>query len=229
MNIKNFCLMALVAVGTVTSLSGCGGGSDEDKGDGYVSAKKFAAGAVSVYAMNTRALEIIPTNKRSNKPSNSAIELPPTTVSGDDVVSYETTDSVLCDGSIGVRGGEHYQAELLYQVSGDKVGCIQPTVIDRSGLRDPYFLNACGFLSFSDVSDGDLYMSTSDRFVTAAMDSYTIQVLLNFQTRMMTVYTSASGFRILYYDENQQIVTTRVSDQRVLTAKSTTPYIVEKR
>lgn len=221
MNIKSFCAVALAAVGAVVSLSGCGGG-DENQGDNYVSLRKFAAGAVTIYSVNTRSLEIVPTGKISNQYS-SVIEIPPSIAAGEST-QYQVDGSVLCSGYIGVRGVQHYQAELLYQVSGEDVGCIQPIILESGSLDDTPMLNALGYATWKKEDDGDYVTTLYKRIIVNKWGELGLRVLLNFKTGRMTIYSSGAGFEVTYEDG-----TTGIYPGELLQAEVTFPYIVEKR
>lgn len=222
MNIKSFCAVALAAVGAVVSLSGCGGGGDENREDSYVSLKKFAAGAVTIYSVNTRSLEIVPTGKISNQHS-SVIEIPPSIAEGEST-QYQVDGSVLCSGSIGVRGVQRYQAELLYQVSGEDVGCIRPIILDGGSLDDTPMLNALGYATWKDDEDNYYYGTLYNRLIVNKWGELGLRILLNFKTGRMTIYTSGAGFNVTY--ENG---TTGIYPGELIQAEVSFPYIVEKR
>lgn len=221
MNIKSFCAVALAAVGAVVSLSGCGGGGDENREDSYVSLKKFAAGAVTIYSVNTRSLEIVPTGKISNQ-HTSAIEIPPS-ILGDEGTQYQVEGSVLCSGSIGVRGGQRYQAELLYQVSGEDIGCVRPIILETGTLDDSSMLNALGYKTMKD-DEWDYSSLLYTRVVVNNWSELGLRILLDFKAARMTIYTSGAGFFVTYADG-----TTGVYPGELISAEVTFPYIVEKR
>lgn len=226
MNIKSFCAVALAAVGAVVSLSGCGGGGDESREDSYVSLKKFAAGAVTIYTVNTRSLEIIPTGKISNQHS-SVIEIPPSIAEGEST-QYQVDGSVLCSGSIGVRGVQSYQAELLYQVSGEDVGCIRPIILDGGSLDDTPMLNALGYATWKSEED-DYFNGLYNRLIVNKWGEVGIRLLLNFKTGRMTIYTSGAGFYVTYSNSTTGVYTTGIYPGELLQAEVSYPYIVEKR
>lgn len=189
--------MALVAAGAVISLSGCGGGGDENQGDGYVSLKKFAAGAISICTVNTVSLEIAPTGKIRNE-NMPTIDIPPMD-SGEGGVQYQADGAVRCSGYIGPRGKRSYEAEFIYQVSGEEVGCIQPMIVDGSlSSDDEEMLNALGFASASD--NGNTSLGTMGRVTVKTWSDLKFHFLLDFKTSKMTIYSSATGLLVKYED-----------------------------
>lgn len=222
--------MALAAAAVVTAFSGCGSGGDE-MGDGYISAQKFASGAITIRTYNFRALEITPQSKLGNANVNSPITIPPTLPGAEDGMTYETTNAVRCYGTIGVYGGVAYAAEFLYQVSGEEVGCITPTIIQEGAVDDKHFLNACGFLSTENIKDanGDIVTVSYERITKASMDGDTLQILLNFKTQRLTVITSAAGISVEYIDPETNSTFTAFADIALREATISFPYIVVAR
>lgn len=224
MNIKSFCAVAFAAVGAVVSLSGCGGGGDESREDSYVSLKKFAAGAVTIYTVNTRSLEITPTSKISNQ-YRPTIDIPPGAGEGTEGVQYQADGAVLCRGYIGVRGGQSYQAELLYQVSDDSIGCVTPIVIEPGSLDDTPMLNALGYAAYdTGTNSNTVVVYDTTRIRVNNWGDLGLRLLLDFKTGRMTIYTSGSGFNVIYEDG-----TTGIYPGELVSAYVTYPYIVEKR
>ncbi len=218
--------MALVAAGAVFSLSGCGGGGDESQGDSYVSLKKFAAGAVNIYSINTRSLEITPTGKISDQ-NRPTIDIPEGAGDEGEGIQYQADGAVLCNGYIGVRGGQSYQAELLYQVSDDAVGCVTPVILDSGSLDDTPMLNALGYASSADNGSGSNSSGSHFAAERVKVDNWGdlgLQILLDFKTGRMTIYTSGTGFNVIYEDGTEAIY-----PGALVASVVSFPYIVEKR
>lgn len=215
--------MALVAAGAVFSLSGCGGGGDGSQGDSYVSLKKFAAGAVNIYSVNTRSLEITPTGKISDQ-NRPTIDIPPGSGEEGEPIQYQADGAVLCSGYIGVRGGQSYQAELLYQVSEDAVGCITPIILDSGSLDDTPMLNALGYASKESESNDSVGTTQQKRIKVDNWGDLGLQILLDFKTGRMTIYTSGTGF-VVHLEDGSDVW----YEGSLVSSVVSFPYIVEKR